>query len=68
METGSNTSERLEIHNISVDEQVARADMCGQVHLPTGRTCVRAAGHSGSCGFERPDRAHRVAERALRKS
>lgn len=66
-DTGTSTDERLEIHNISVDEQVAKARMCGHVHLPTGRTCILAAGHSGSCGFEHPERAHSVAQRELDK-
>jgi hypothetical protein len=61
------TAERREIHNVSVDEHVATAHMCGQVHLPTGRTCVLVTGHSGSCAFEHPDRAHEAAERELRK-
>lgn len=61
------SAERREIHNVSVDEKVARAHLCGQVHLPSGRTCVLPVGHLGSCGFEDPDLAHLAAERALRK-
>lgn len=65
MRETSSTDERREIHNVSVDEQVAMARMCGQVHLPTGRTCIRESGHLGSCGFEDPDLAHQAAEREL---
>ena len=43
--------ERLEIHNASVDEVLAAAQLCGQVHLPTGRTCTLAASHPGGCAF-----------------
>jgi hypothetical protein len=68
-ETGSSdTGERLEIHNVSVDEQVAQADLCGQVHLPTGRICVEHAGHSCSCRFEAPQRAQEAAQRELRNA
>lgn len=66
-ETSNSTAERREVHNVSVDERVARAQMCGQVHLPSGRTCILPFGHLGSCGFEDPDRAQRVAERELMK-
>ena len=68
-ETGSSdTAERLEIHNVSVDEQVAQAHLCGQVHLPKGRTCVEHTGHSGSCKFEAPQQAHEIAQRVLRNA
>jgi hypothetical protein len=66
-ETSSSTAERREVHNVSVDELVARAHMCGQMHLPSGRTCVLPFGHIGSCGFEDPDRARLAADRELRK-
>jgi len=45
-----------ELHNVSVDEEVARAGGCGQVHLPTGRTCILEHGHQGSCHFVAHDR------------
>jgi hypothetical protein len=63
--TGS--AERREVHNVSVNEQVARAHLCGHVHLPSGRTCVLPVGHLGSCGFEDPARAQLAAERELKK-
>lgn len=47
--------DRSELHNASVDEDVARAGGCGQVHLPTGRTCTLKHGHEGSCQFVQPD-------------
>ena len=41
----------LDVHNTDVDEETARMGACGQVHLPTGRTCTREHGHPGSCEF-----------------
>jgi hypothetical protein len=69
-ETGSSsqTGERLEIHNVSVDELVAEAHLCGQVHLPTGRTCVAYEGHTGSCQFENPEHAHEMARQERNRS
>jgi hypothetical protein len=62
-ETRDNAAgERLEIHNTSVDEQVARARLCGHVNLPTGGTCILPHAHTGSCRFAPPDEAHEVAE------
>jgi hypothetical protein len=55
-------SDRLEIHNSCVDEQVAHAHLCAHVHLPTGRTCILPMAHSGSCQFASPDQARRVAQ------
>jgi hypothetical protein len=43
--------ERLDLHNPAVDEDVARHGACGEVHLPTGRTCTLEVGHDGSCDF-----------------
>lgn len=37
--------------NASVDEALAEVGVCGQVHLPTGRTCVRTGRHPGGCDF-----------------
>jgi hypothetical protein len=42
---------RPEIHNTSVDDQLAETGACGQVHLPTGRTCTLQHRHHGSCDF-----------------
>ena len=63
--SSSQSGERLEIHNVSVDERVAQAKLCGHVHLPTGRTCIGHAGHVGGCRFEAPQLAHEVAQREL---
>lgn len=43
--------DRQELHNTSVDEEVAEMGACAQVHLPTGRTCTLEHGHRGSCRF-----------------
>ena len=43
--------DRQELHNASVDEDVAEAGACAQVHLPTGRTCTLKHHHEGSCNF-----------------
>jgi len=40
-----------EMHNASVDEDVAAVGLCAQVHLATGRTCTLPHGHQGSCDF-----------------
>lgn len=45
------TARPLERSNASVDEALADAGVCGRVHLPTGRTCVRPARHPGGCDF-----------------
>jgi hypothetical protein len=42
---------RLEVHNASIDEQVADAGGCAQIHLATGRTCTLAHTHQGTCEF-----------------
>jgi hypothetical protein len=42
---------RLESHNASMDQAVAEAGGCAQVHLPTGRTCALQHGHEGTCQF-----------------
>lgn len=43
--------DRPELHNPSIDEEVAKIGACAQVHLPTGRTCTLEHGHHGSCDF-----------------
>jgi hypothetical protein len=47
--------DRQDLHNASVSEEAAAAGRCGQVHLPSGRTCTLEVGHPGSCGFVPPD-------------
>lgn len=39
------------MHNVSVDEEAARAGECAQVHLPTGRVCTLQHRHKESCEF-----------------
>ena len=46
--------DRLELHNPSVDETLADDGACAQVHLPTGRVCLRKHHHPGSCQFDLP--------------
>jgi len=48
------------MHNASIDEDAAKAGACAQVHLPTGRMCTLAAGHSSSCDFVSPDQADAI--------
>lgn len=48
-------------HSPHVREDVAMAGRCGNVHLPTGRTCTLAERHHGSCAFVTPDEAEEVA-------
>lgn len=59
--------DRSDIHNVSVDEHVARAGLCGFMHLPSGRTCVLPARHPGSCAFQPRPRAQQQAETLLRR-
>ena len=47
--------DRQDLHNAAVSEEAAAAGGCGQVHLPTGRTCTLEVGHAASCGFVSPD-------------
>jgi hypothetical protein len=43
--------ERLEIHNIEVDQAVAGQHLCGNLHLPSGRVCLLPERHRGGCQF-----------------
>ncbi len=47
--------ERMDVHNVSVDGELAAAGLCGMTHLATGRVCVRSARHLGSCDFITPE-------------
>jgi len=55
MNAPADPDDRQDFHNASVDEDVAEAGDCGQVHLATGRTCTLERGHDGSCSFVPPD-------------
>ena len=57
MNAPADRDDRQDLHNASVDEEVADAGGCGQVHLATGRTCTLEQGHGGSCSFLAPDQA-----------
>jgi hypothetical protein len=43
--------ERLEIHNIEIDQAVAGQHLCGNLHLPSGRVCLLPERHRGGCQF-----------------
>jgi hypothetical protein len=49
--------DRLEIHNIEVDQALAVQHLCGNLQLPTGRVCLLPERHRGGCQFtQRPAR------------
>jgi hypothetical protein len=48
-------TERLDAHNVSVDEDLAHLHLCGHVHLQTGRVCCLPVCHTGSCEFRCSD-------------
>lgn len=56
------TDDRLDLHNTSVDTQVATAHLCGTVDLRTGCTCIRPVHHEGSCRFVPKDAAREATE------
>ena len=43
--------DRLEIHNIEVDAALAEENLCGNLHLPSGRVCLLPERHRGGCHF-----------------
>jgi hypothetical protein len=47
--------ERPDLHNSSISEDAAAAARCGEVHLPTGRTCILPHRHAGGCKFVSPE-------------
>jgi hypothetical protein len=52
--------DRRDVHNASVDEQLAKGGGCALVHLATGRTCRLEHGHTGSCHFVPQDQLRLV--------
>jgi hypothetical protein len=44
-------AQRLDLHNVSIDEPAAAAGRCGMIHLPTGRICRARVRHVGGCDF-----------------
>jgi hypothetical protein len=51
-------TQRIDLHNAEIDDDAARAGLCGMTHLPTGRCCVLEARHIGSCRFLDPYPIH----------
>ncbi|MGY1838233.1 MULTISPECIES: hypothetical protein [unclassified Modestobacter] len=47
-------TERLDLHNASIDESAAAAGHCGMTDLHDGRVCQEPQDHAGSCGFVAP--------------
>lgn len=58
---------RLDIHNSGVDESVAWSELCGNVHLPSGRICVAPVHHHGSCRFVTKEKAQHLLEGGRRE-
>lgn len=45
------TKSRLDLDNVSIDEERARLGACGFIHLASGRVCELPRGHAGGCDF-----------------
>ncbi|MET4094117.1 hypothetical protein [Arthrobacter sp. UYCu712] len=58
--TAAEQGTRPDLSSLHVREDVAMAGRCGNVHLPTGRTCTLPARHPASCHFVEPDDAEHV--------
>lgn len=54
---------RLDVSNIHVREDLARAGRCANVHLATGRTCLLPLRHHGPCEFHDPQEADDILRR-----
>lgn len=54
---------RPDLSSLHVREDVAVTGLCGNVHLPTGRTCDLRERHEGSCHFVGPEDAENLAAR-----
>ncbi|WP_346924682.1 hypothetical protein [uncultured Arthrobacter sp.] len=54
---------RPDLSSLHVREDVAITGLCGNVHLPTGRTCDLTERHEGSCHFVGPEDAENLAAR-----
>ncbi|MDR7082488.1 hypothetical protein J2X01_001777 [Arthrobacter ginsengisoli] len=52
---------RPDLSSPHVREDVAITGLCGNVHLPTGRTCDLPERHEGSCHFVGPEDAENLA-------
>jgi hypothetical protein len=51
MATPTRAATRLELHNAHIDDALALAGRCGNLHLPTGARCRLPARHRGGCDF-----------------
>lgn len=59
--TGFGKEQRLDLHNVSIDEElVTNFHRCGQIHLPSGRRCIREEHHQQSCSFAGPEEVAKV--------
>jgi hypothetical protein len=52
---------RPDLSSLHVREEIAITGLCGNVHLPTGRTCNTSERHGGSCNFVGPEDAENLA-------
>lgn len=53
--------DRPDLSSLHVREDIAMTGLCGNVHLPTGRTCGGTERHDGSCQFVGPEDAENLA-------
>ncbi|MCB5282827.1 hypothetical protein BJQ89_02589 [Arthrobacter sp. ES1] len=51
---GNPSQDRPDASSSHIREDVAMTGRCGNVHLPSGRTCVLPERHQGSCRFVGP--------------
>ncbi len=49
------SQDRPDASSSHIREDVAMTGRCGNVHLPSGRTCVLPERHQGSCRFVGPE-------------
>ena len=57
------SQDRPDLSSPHVREDIAITGLCGNVHLPTGRTCALPERHEGSCQFVGPEDAKNLAAR-----
>lgn len=61
--THADVRERLDSHNVSVDNALVAEGACGTLHLPSGRRCTRPLHHQDSCRFQHQPTATNEGER-----
>jgi hypothetical protein len=54
--------DRLDVHNAAIDNEIAGAHLCAMTDLRTGRTCIKAVHHDGSCEFVSKTDARRISD------